>query len=259
MKLAISGKGGVGKTTIAAALIKIFAQSGGIVYAIDGDPDACLAAALSIPENEAEKIKPVVEMRDAIRNKSGGGAFYVLNPKVDDFIEDYSYKIGNNIRFMRMGDPKKGGSECYCRENTFLNALITSLLLDQNDTVIMDMGAGIEHLSRGTARGVDMMLVVVEPSRNSVNTAKNVERMASELGILKVGIIANKIRSQKEKQFIEKSFPDSLILGFVKFSESIWANAMEPSLATKLEEELISEIRQVCLKISGEVGGKGQS
>ncbi|MBF7084553.1 AAA family ATPase [Desulfallas sp. Bu1-1] len=255
MKLAISGKGGVGKTTIAAAITRIFAQTGGTVYAIDADPDACLAASIGIPEDEAAKLKPVVEMRDVIRERSGGGAFYVLNPKVDDFINDYSYKLGN-IRFLRMGDPKKGGSECYCRENTFLNALVTSLLLDQNDTVIMDMGAGIEHLSRGTARGVDMMLVVVEPSRNSVNTAKHVERMARELGIPRIGIIANKIRSENEKQFIASSFPGNSILGYIKFSEAIWANAMEPSLAVEVDKEMLAEMKQVCLKISGEVGGK---
>ncbi|AGL01494.1 AAA family ATPase [Desulfoscipio gibsoniae] len=255
MKIAISGKGGVGKTTIAAALAKIFSQNGGTVYAIDADPDACLAAGIGIPEEEALKLKPVVEMRDAIRNKIGDGAFYNLNPKLDDFLDDYSYKLGN-IRFLRMGDPKKGGSECYCRENTFLHALVTSLLLDQKDTVIMDMGAGIEHLSRGTARGVDMMLVVVEPSRNSVNTAKNAQRMASDLGIKKVGVIANKIRTDKEKEFIESSFPGNIILGFIKFSESILANAMEPSRATEFGGELLAEMQQVCLKISGEVGGQ---
>ncbi|MCL2337510.1 MAG: AAA family ATPase, partial [Firmicutes bacterium] len=131
MKLAISGKGGVGKTTIAAAIIKYLSQTNATVYAIDADPDACLAPAIGIPAAETAHIKPVVEMRDVIREKAGGGAFYTLNPDLDDFIDDYSYKLGN-IRFFRMGDPKKGGSECYCRENTFLNALVTSLLLDKN-------------------------------------------------------------------------------------------------------------------------------
>ncbi len=136
-------------------------------------------------------------------NNIGDGAFYELNPKLDNFLAYYSYQFGN-IRFLRMGDPKKGGcSECYCRENTFLHALVTSLLLDQKDAVIMDMGASIEHLSRGTARGVDVMLVVVEPSRNSVNTARNVQRMASDLGIAKVGIITNKIRTRQEIEYIE--------------------------------------------------------
>lgn len=255
MKLAISGKGGVGKTTIASALIKVLARNEGTVYAIDADPDACLAASIGVPDDDAFNLKPVVEMREAIRSKTGTGAFYSLNPKLDDFIDDYSYKLGN-IRFFRMGDPKKGGSECYCRENTFLNALITSLLLDQKDTVIMDMGAGIEHLSRGTARGVDMMLVVVEPGRNSINTAKQVERMAKDLGIPKIGVIANKIRSESEKQFIAKNFPDDLILGYIKFSEAIWANAMEPSPAVEMDKELLAEMEKVCHIILREVGGK---
>lgn len=129
------------------------------------------------------------------------------------------------------------------------------MLLDKKDSVIMDMGAGIEHLSRGTARGVDMMLVVVEPGRNSINTANHVIRMAGELGIAKTGIIANKIRSEKEKQFIIDSLPGHKIMGFIKFSESIWANAMEPSMSIEAEKELLSEINNVCINIWGEAGG----
>ncbi|MEW5899470.1 MAG: AAA family ATPase, partial [Bacillota bacterium] len=215
MKLAISGKGGVGKTTIAAALVKSFARTHRLVYAIDGDPDACLAAALGIPEEAARQIKPVVEMRELIRARSGSGAFYVLNPKVDDVLEDYSYHLGN-IRFLRMGEVKKGGSECYCRENTFLHALVSALLLDQDEVVVMDMGAGIEHLSRGTAKGVDLMLVVVEPSRNSVNTARHVKQMSADLGIKKTRIVGNKIRSEREKKFIAGNFQPNEVLGFLQ-------------------------------------------
>ncbi|MGQ9558067.1 MAG: ATP-binding protein [Desulfurispora sp.] len=254
MKLAISGKGGVGKTTIAAALIKSFAETSRVVYAIDADPDACLAAAIGIPEDRAWRIKPVVEMRDKIRQVSGEGAFYTLNPSIDEeTIKEYSYQLGN-IRFLRMGDVKKGGSECYCRENTFLSALIYALLLDRNDVVVMDMGAGIEHLSRGTARGVDMMLVVVEPSRNSINTARNVISMARDLGIKRVRIIGNKIRQAAEKDFIETSFPPGDVLGFVEFSEAIWENSIKPVPVTA-EEGLLSGMREVREKILGEAGG----
>lgn len=254
MKLAISGKGGVGKTTIAAALVKSFAETHQTVYAIDGDPDACLAAAVGIPDEVAADIKPVVEMRDKIRAASGGGAFYVLNPKVDDIIDDYCYTHGN-IKFMRMGDVKKGGSECYCRENTFLYALTSSLLLDKNEVVIMDMGAGIEHLSRGTARGVELMLVVVEPSRNSINTAKNVKNMATDLGINNIKVIGNKIRSGKEREFIEKSFQPGEVLGFVDFNNTIWESAMEPNSALT-GCELLTGMREVREKILREVGGE---
>lgn len=251
MKLAISGKGGVGKTTIAAALIKSFAETHDTVYAIDGDPDACLAAAIGVPEEVAVGLKPVVEMRDAIRAKTGDGAFYTLNPRLDDALDDYCYRHGK-IKFLRMGGVKKGGSECYCRENTFLHALITSLLLDNNEAVIIDMGAGIEHLSRGTAQGVDLMLVVVEPSRNSVHTARLIKKMAADLGIRKVKIIANKIRSPREKEFIEESFQPEEVLGFIGFNSTIWESAMEnPALAG---EELLKGMREVREKILGEAG-----
>lgn len=253
MKLAISGKGGVGKTTIAAALVKSFAETHQTVYAIDADPDACLAAAVGIPGDEAANIKPVVEMRDKIRAASGGGAFYVLNPKLDDSIDDYCHTQGN-IRFMRMGDVKKGGSECYCRENTFLAALLSSLLLDKDEVVVMDMGAGIEHLSRGTARGVDLMLVVVEPSRNSINTARNVMNMAQDLGINNIKIIGNKIRSDKEREFIEKSFQPGEVLGFLAFNNTIWESGMEPDSNTAGGELLVGmrEVREKILREAGE-------
>ncbi|MCL6557544.1 MAG: AAA family ATPase [Firmicutes bacterium] len=240
MKLAVSGKGGVGKTTIAAALVKSFARTQRLVYAIDGDPDACLAAAVGIPEEVAAGLKPVAEMKELIRARSGSGPIYLLNPRVDDVVENYSYHLGN-IRFLRMGEVKKGGSECYCRENTFLHALVSSLLLDRGEVVIMDMGAGIEHLTRGTARGVDLMLVVVEPSRNSINTARHVQKMAEDLGIKKIRAIGNKIRSEKERKFIASNFQDRELLGFVGYDESIWESAMEGNsgnVGTKLQSEV---------------------
>lgn len=255
MKLAISGKGGVGKTTVAAALVKSFARTHRLVYAIDGDPDACLAAAVGISEEAAGQIKPVVEMKDLIRAKSGSGAFYVLNPRMDDVLEGYSYALGN-IRFLRMGEIKKGGSECYCRENSFLHALVSSLLLDQGEVVVMDMGAGIEHLSRGTAKGVDLMLVVVEPSRNSVNTARQVQKLSADLGIRKVKIIGNKIRSEKEREFIEKSFQPNELLGFIAFDHSVWESAMEAPAAAGVGRGLSVDVERIKEKILEEAGDK---
>lgn len=255
MKIAISGKGGVGKTTIAAGLVKLFARNHQTVYAIDADPDACLATAIGIPEEEAAAIKPIVEMKDLIKARSGDGVFYVLNPKVDDVIEDYSFKLGR-IRFLRMGGIKKGGSECYCRENTFLHALVSSLLLDKDEVVILDMGAGIEHLTRGTARGVDLMLVVVEPSRNSINTAKIVQQMAVDLGIENIRIIGNKIRSEKEKSFIRENFGAHEVLGFIEFSDAIWTTAMEQADVAEAEEGFWAAMEEICSKIKREVGDK---
>lgn len=254
MKIAISGKGGVGKTTIASALINSFAEKCQAVYAIDGDPDSCLAASIGITSEMIDKIKPVVEMGEKIKSVSGGGAFYSLNPTIDDRVmDDYCYRHGN-IRFMRMGNLKKGGSQCYCRENTFLQALISSLLLDRDEVVIMDMGAGIEHLSRGTARGVDLMLAVVEPSLNSINTAKNVKRMAADLGISRVRVVGNKIRSEREREFVENKFQPDEVLGFINFNNYIWENSMDPGSGLT-GKELLKSMRDVREKILGEAGG----
>lgn len=253
MKLAISGKGGVGKTTIASALVKLFSDTHRTVYAIDADPDVCLASALGIPDDITNELKPLVEMKELISAKTGGeGSFYTLNPSVTDDLEDYCIKH-DNIRYLRMGGVKKGGSHCYCRENTFLHAVVSSLLLEKEDVVIMDMGAGIEHLSRGTARGVDLMLVVVEPSHNSVNTAGLVKKLASDLGIKKVRVIGNKIRNERERDFILKSFQADEVLGFINFDEDVWESAIDRG-AVKPEGALMTSMRQVQQHILREAG-----
>ena len=161
------------KTSVSASLAKLFAQNGYRVYAVDADPDASLGLALGIPDEALAKVVPLIEMQEVIKGKSsGGGAFYSLNPDVDDVLEQYSIVHGN-IHFLRMGGIKPGGSACYCRENSFLYAVVDALLLGKDDVVILDMGAGIEHLTRGTSKGVDMMVVVSEPSKTSTQTAKS--------------------------------------------------------------------------------------
>lgn len=253
MKLAISGKGGVGKTTIASALIKLFSEGHQTVYAIDADPDVCLASALGIPDDITDELKPLVEMKELISAKTGGtGSFYTLNPRVSDDLDDYCIKHGN-VRYLRMGGVKKGGSQCYCRENTFLHAVVSSLLLEKNELVILDMCAGIEHLSRGTARGVDLMLVVVEPSKNSINTAGLVKKLADDLGIKKVRVIGNKIRNEREKDFILSSFQPDEVLGFVGFDEDVWESAMEKGAASP-GGALMASMERVCQKILNEAG-----
>ena len=250
LKLAVSGKGGVGKTTVAAALIKLFAAAVDTVYAVDADPDASLAAAVGIPEEVARGIRPIIELREVILERCGGeGAFFHLNPQVDDVLETYGHRLGN-ILFLRMGGVKGGGTSCYCRENAFLHAVVSSLLLGRNDVVVMDMGAGIEHLSRGTARGVDVMLVVVEPSRASLNTAALVRKLAGDLGIRRTGIIGNKIRTDREREFVASGFAPEEILGFVRFDPLLWEGAMaggrvEDTAAFADLREVYRRIRQV--------------
>lgn len=252
MKIAISGKGGVGKTTVASTLVRLFAETHNTVFAVDADPDACLAAAVGIDDEQIESVKPLVELKEVIDERMGTGALYPINPKVDDVLDDYSIPLGN-IRFLRMGAIKQGGSACYCRENNFLSAVMSALLLDKDDVVVMDMGAGIEHLTRGTARGVDVMLVVIEPSKNSVNTAKTVKQLAKDLGIEKVRFIGNKIRNQKEKEFVLNQFDADEILGFIPFDDDVWESSMDKGPAAEPGGELLRNMKKIKEKLLQEV------
>ncbi|MFO8061224.1 MAG: AAA family ATPase [Bacillota bacterium] len=222
MKLAISGKGGTGKTTLSAGLARVFASEGYRVYAIDADPDANLASMLGI----TEEIKPLIELEDIIAERVGAkGGIFTLNPDVDDILEDYAVEH-DGVNFLRMGSIKAASSACYCPENSFLRSIINSLVFYRDEVVIMDMGAGIEHLTRGTAAGVDWMLVVCEPSRISIETAGVIDRLAREAGIARVGFIGNKIRTERERQYLREHLPGE-ILALVDYDETLLESGLE--------------------------------
>jgi CO dehydrogenase maturation factor len=223
MKIAISGKGGVGKTLLASLLAKAFTESGYSVLAIDADPDANLAATLGFPH--PEKIVPISEMKDLIAERTGARpgrteVYFKLNPKVDDLPEKYWQEF-NGIKLMVMGRAKRGGSGCYCPENVLLKALVNHLLLQRNEVIIMDMEAGIEHLGRATAGAVDKLIVVVEPSRRSIETADKINKLAQDIGLKNIAVVGNKLRSQREKEFIVSSLADFELLGFIPYDQAI--------------------------------------
>lgn len=250
MKIAVSGKGGVGKTTVSSNLAKLLKKKGFNVYAVDADPDSSLGLALGIDETKLADIKPIIQMKDIMGEKMGVGAMFTLNPMVEDLADKYSIDI-NGIKFLRMGGVKRGGSDCYCRENTFLKALVNSLLLDTNDVVILDMGAGIEHLTRGTSRGVDLMVIVTEPGRSSIQTARIVEQLARDLEIKKIKFIANKVRTEKETQFIKENLNENELLGILHYDETISDKAMGfGQTPTEVDN---AELEQVLEKILCEV------
>ena len=223
MKLAVSGKGGVGKTTLSALLIRTLNAQGKHVLAIDADPDANLATAIGIPD--ADKITPIAEMKELIFERTEArpgsiGGFFKLNPKVDDLPDALSAKL-DNIKLMRLGSVKKGGSGCICPESTLLRALITHIVLARDEMVVMDMEAGIEHLGRATASAVDKLIVVVEPGRRSMDTAGHIKKLASEIGLKNIGLVGNKIRGKKDEDFLKKHLRDYKFIGFIRYDEAL--------------------------------------
>jgi len=223
MKIAISGKGGVGKTILAALLSRVFAESGYSVLAIDADPDTNLAATLGFAN--ADRITPISEMHALIKERTGVrpgqiAPYFKLNPKVDDLPERYCLK-NNGIKLMVMGRIKKGGTGCYCPENALLQALITHLLLSRDEVVILDMEAGIEHLGRSTARAVDKLIVVVEPSRRSIETALRINELAKDIGLQNIAVVGNKLRRQSDRKFLTSSLPGFEFLGFIPYDQAL--------------------------------------
>ena len=223
MKIAISGKGGVGKTLLVAFLSTVFAKSGYSVLAIDADPNVNLAAAFGFPASE--KIVPISKMDDLIEERTGArpgqmAPYFRLNPKVDDLPDKCSLRY-DGIKIMVMGPIKAAGSGCYCPEGALLEALVAHLLLKVDEVVILDMEAGIEHLTRGTAKGVDKLIIVVEPSRRSVETGYRVRDLAREIGLHNIGVVGNKIRNEKEKDFLVSSMADFEFIGFIPYDEAV--------------------------------------
>jgi len=204
VKIAVSGKGGVGKTTIAALLAVQYAARGRSVLAVDADIDANLGEALGFAPDELRSLEPISGMRDLIRERTGAepgvpGQIFALNPRVDDIPDAYSL-ARNGVRLLRMGAVKAAGKGCACPENALLKALLRHLVVQRNETVVVDLEAGLEHLGRGTAAAVDAMLVVIEPGRRSFRTAADIASLCRALGVEKTYAVANKVRPEEEEQ-----------------------------------------------------------
>lgn len=257
MKLAITGKGGVGKTTLSAALAQMYARDGARVVAVDADPDSNLAATLGFPDPEG--ITPIFAMTDLISDRTGAkagglGQYFTLNPKVDDIPEDYCPEH-EGVRLLSIGGAaREGGSGCFCPESAFLRALMAHLLFGRDDVAILDMEAGVEHLTRGTSQGVDALLVVVEPGRRSIETARRIQGLAADLGIHRVWAVASKTRDDDDRGFIADALGDVELIAAMPYSAEVVASGMrsagvgelldgplrEPlrDLRTRLEQEL---------------------
>lgn len=225
MRLAVSGKGGTGKTTLAGVLARLFQKDGYKVLAVDADPDANLADSLGVPPDRQKEIRPVSAQRRLIEERTGArprefGQLFKLDPKVSDIPDELSLEF-QGIRLLVMGAVQKGGAGCACPENVLLKSLLSEVLLRRGEVVIVDMEAGIEHLGRGTAEAIDRMLICVEPGSRSIETARTILKLGKEIGLREFGIVGNKIRDKAQEGWIKKQFGPEILLGFIPYSEKI--------------------------------------
>ena len=204
MKIAVSGKGGVGKTLVSGTLAGYFAKKGFKVMAIDADPSPNLALTLGIPIEEANKIVPISENAELLNSKTRTDypGVFKLHFTVDDIIEENGMKSPYGVNLLVMGTIKSAGGGCACGANAVIRELLRYMIVERDEIVVVDMEAGVEHMGRGTASQVDIMLIVVDSSRKSLEIAKKLSGFAHEAGINNVLIVGNRVRDPEEKELI---------------------------------------------------------
>ncbi|HEB34271.1 hypothetical protein LCGC14_1069530 [marine sediment metagenome] len=250
MKLAITGKGGTGKSTIAGILTHYYKNDGYKVLAVDADPDANLASAIGIPAEKASAIIPISEQRKLIKERTGAepgqfGQLFKMNPTVHDIPDEFCIDY-QGIKLLVMGAIRKGGSGCACPENVLLRSLLSEIILNRDEVIIVDMEAGIEHLGRATASSIDKMIIIVEPGSRSISTAKTIMRMAKEIAIQSFVIVGNKLQDEKQKEWISKKFSQDQILGMISYHEIIRdADLLQQPLIELLDEKLKREFEKI--------------
>jgi len=246
LKIAIGGKGGVGKTTICAIWAQLFAKSGFDVLAIDADPNTTLASAFGISPEQCPE--PLTMMKGLIAERTGTGknavgTYFKLNPKVSDLPEKYSLDV-NGLKLLVLGAITQGGAGCACPEGAFLKALLTHSILQRQELVLVDLAAGVEFLGRASIQGINAFISIVEPGGRSIETANNINKMAKELGIDCVGTIANKITEPSQAEVIQSQLKNTTLLGTLEYSRLLQEADLKRAAVFGADGEVMEHLKQ---------------
>jgi len=265
LKMAIGGKGGVGKTTVCAIWAQLFAEDGFDVLAIDADPNTNLASAFGIPSEQSPE--PLIKMKQLIADRTGTGkeavgAYFKLNPKVSDLPEKYWLEVGpvrnsimgknsenisngaGKLKLLVLGAITQAGAGCACPEGAFLKALLTHTILQRQEVVLVDLAAGVEFMGRASVQGIDALVAVVEPGGRSIETARNIARMGKELGIKHVAAIANKITETAQTDVIKSQLKNVALLGSLRYSRSVQEADLRRTPVIEADAELVEQLRE---------------
>jgi len=257
MKIAISGKGGVGKTTLAGVMARILAEEGRKVLAIDADPDSNLASAIGLPKEALAKLSPIASMTSMIEERTGSkkgsfGTMFKLNPKVDDIPEEMGV-THQGVRLLLLGCIPQGGGGCFCAENVLLKNLVRHLLVQEGEVLIIDMEAGLEHLGRGSTGYVDALIIVVEPGQRAINTARQVKKLGEDLHIKRIMIVGSKVTSDEDKRIIEENLADFPMLGHMSFNPKVLQADREGRSPYDLDDRIKEEVKAILAELEKKI------